>query len=90
MILNSTIVQILNKIKRASFANIVHVICIHQLCKDLPDPCSVEEGESIMSRYKNVGPSWLCSKLHLPDKAALKVREFLRPQPIFFLESGAI
>lgn len=52
-------------------------------------PESIEEAESMLKRYRDGSNSWMCQ--HLPGikaKIAARVREFITPPPILFLEPG--
>ena len=54
----------------------------------IPDTLTFEQGDAIMERYNDVGRSWLCRRLRLPEPAAMNVRKFLKPEPVHFLEPG--
>ena len=54
----------------------------------IPDTLTFEQGDAIMERYNDVGRSWLCRRLRLPEPAAMNVRKFLKPEPVHFFEPG--
>ena len=51
----------------------------------VPDTLTIAQGNAIMERYNDVGRSWLCRRLRLPEPTAKNVRKFLKPEPVHFL-----
>jgi hypothetical protein len=51
-------------------------------------PTNANHADEMMATYKNGRNSWTCKHLGVPCQVASRIREFVTPPPVFFLEPG--
>lgn len=49
---------------------------------------NVKVADKLMAQYRDGSNSWMCSHLQVPPDIAFKIREFVTPPPVFFLEEN--
>jgi len=49
---------------------------------------NVEISDKMMTQYRDGSNSWVCQHLNLPAEVAFKIREYVTPPPVFYVEEG--
>jgi hypothetical protein len=52
--------------------------------------CNLERADELMNCYRDGCDSWIYEHLEVPTEVAFKIREFVTPPPVFYVEEGDV